>query len=208
MGLAIFTQPIGEGFHPPLLGLGDLASHLLDDALELCCKFFDLLRAGVLARQENVFVERHAVPFPCSRPHPARSPSSPFGKGSKAQKAGTQDAGPRGPCRWAAVRSAPGQGRAETGFISGRGQKARCCWVRQVLLGAKSTHVLDRAQTALFRAQVVVRGAGMVAAFVFPGQGSQSVGMGKALADRFATARAVFEEVDAALGEKLTSVMW
>jgi [acyl-carrier-protein] S-malonyltransferase len=48
----------------------------------------------------------------------------------------------------------------------------------------------------------------MVAAFVFPGQGSQSVGMGKSLADRFAIARAVFEEVDAALGEKLTSVMW
>src|SRR5437660_8750949 len=45
-------------------------------------------------------------------------------------------------------------------------------------------------------------------AFVFPGQGSQAVGMGKALADAFAPARSVFEEVDAALGEKLTRVMW
>jgi [acyl-carrier-protein] S-malonyltransferase len=45
-------------------------------------------------------------------------------------------------------------------------------------------------------------------AFVFPGQGSQAVGMGKALADAFAPARAVFEEVDAALGEKLTRTMW
>jgi [acyl-carrier-protein] S-malonyltransferase len=45
-------------------------------------------------------------------------------------------------------------------------------------------------------------------AFVFPGQGSQAVGMGKALADAFAPARAVFEEVDAALGEKLTRIMW
>jgi [acyl-carrier-protein] S-malonyltransferase len=45
-------------------------------------------------------------------------------------------------------------------------------------------------------------------AFVFPGQGSQAVGMGKALADTFAPARVVFEEVDAALGEKLTSIMW
>jgi [acyl-carrier-protein] S-malonyltransferase len=45
-------------------------------------------------------------------------------------------------------------------------------------------------------------------AFVFPGQGSQAVGMGKALADAFAPARAVFEEVDAALGERLTSIMW
>jgi [acyl-carrier-protein] S-malonyltransferase len=48
----------------------------------------------------------------------------------------------------------------------------------------------------------------MAAAFVFPGQGSQAVGMGKALADAFAPARAVFDEVDAALGEKLTKVMW
>src|SRR5438132_4094009 len=45
-------------------------------------------------------------------------------------------------------------------------------------------------------------------AFVFPGQGSQAVGMGKALADAFAPARAVFEEVDAALGQKLTRTMW
>jgi len=45
-------------------------------------------------------------------------------------------------------------------------------------------------------------------AFVFPGQGSQAVGMGKALADSFPAARAVFDEVDAALGEKLSAVMW
>jgi len=45
-------------------------------------------------------------------------------------------------------------------------------------------------------------------AFVFPGQGSQVVGMGKALADAFGPARAVFEEVDAALGEKLTRIIW
>ncbi len=48
----------------------------------------------------------------------------------------------------------------------------------------------------------------MSLAFVFPGQGSQAVGMGKALADAFAPARAVFDEVDAALGEKLTRTMW
>jgi [acyl-carrier-protein] S-malonyltransferase len=48
----------------------------------------------------------------------------------------------------------------------------------------------------------------MSVAFVFPGQGSQAVGMGKALADAFAPARAVFDEVDAALGEKLTRTMW
>jgi len=48
----------------------------------------------------------------------------------------------------------------------------------------------------------------MGAAFVFPGQGSQTVGMGRALAEAFASARAVFEEVDAALGEKLSATMW
>ncbi|MFN4194189.1 MAG: ACP S-malonyltransferase, partial [Tabrizicola sp.] len=48
----------------------------------------------------------------------------------------------------------------------------------------------------------------MTVAFVFPGQGSQAVGMGKALAETFPVARAVFDEVDAALGEKLSAVMW
>src|ERR1700727_861391 len=45
-------------------------------------------------------------------------------------------------------------------------------------------------------------------AFVFPGQGSQTVGMGKALADALPAARLVFEEVDAALGERLSDVIW
>lgn len=48
----------------------------------------------------------------------------------------------------------------------------------------------------------------MSIAFTFPGQGSQAVGMGKALAERFAEARAVFEEVDEALGQKLSDIMW
>ena len=48
----------------------------------------------------------------------------------------------------------------------------------------------------------------MSVAYTFPGQGSQTVGMGKALAEAFPVARAVFDEVDAALGENLTSVIW
>ena len=48
----------------------------------------------------------------------------------------------------------------------------------------------------------------MTIALVFPGQGSQAVGMGKALADTFIPARQVFEEVDAALGERLSDTIW
>ena len=48
----------------------------------------------------------------------------------------------------------------------------------------------------------------MSIAFVFPGQGSQVVGMGKALADRFAAARNVFDVVDEALGENLAAIIW
>ena len=48
----------------------------------------------------------------------------------------------------------------------------------------------------------------MSRAFVFPGQGAQAIGMGRALAEAYPTARAVFDEVDAALGEKLSALIW
>ena len=48
----------------------------------------------------------------------------------------------------------------------------------------------------------------MTIAFVFPGQGAQTIGMGKALAEAYPTARAVFDEVDDALGEKLSEMIW
>src|SRR5690242_209255 len=48
----------------------------------------------------------------------------------------------------------------------------------------------------------------MAVAFVFPGQDSQTVGMGKTLAANFAAARQVFEEVDAALGAKLSNTIF
>ncbi|WP_407493549.1 ACP S-malonyltransferase [Pseudooceanicola sp. MF1-13] len=48
----------------------------------------------------------------------------------------------------------------------------------------------------------------MSRAFVFPGQGAQTIGMGKALADAYPAARAVFQEVDDALGESLSSLIW
>ena len=48
----------------------------------------------------------------------------------------------------------------------------------------------------------------MARAFVFPGQGAQVIGMGRALAEAYPASRAVFEEVDAALGEKLSTLIW
>ena len=48
----------------------------------------------------------------------------------------------------------------------------------------------------------------MTRAFLFPGQGSQAVGMGKALAEAFPAARETFQEVDDALSQKLSRLMW
>jgi [acyl-carrier-protein] S-malonyltransferase len=48
----------------------------------------------------------------------------------------------------------------------------------------------------------------MSRAFVFPGQGSQAIGMGRALAEAYPAAKAVFDEVDEALGEKLSALIW
>ena len=48
----------------------------------------------------------------------------------------------------------------------------------------------------------------MVRALVCPGQGAQSVGMGKSLAEEYSSAKTIFEEVDEALGEKLSTLIW
>ncbi|MEP2784997.1 MAG: ACP S-malonyltransferase [Pseudoruegeria sp.] len=48
----------------------------------------------------------------------------------------------------------------------------------------------------------------MTRAFVFPGQGAQTIGMGKALAEAYPSAKAIFEEVDDALGESLSALIW
>ncbi len=48
----------------------------------------------------------------------------------------------------------------------------------------------------------------MSRAFIFPGQGAQTIGMGRDLADTYPAAQAVFEEVDAALGENLSALIW
>jgi [acyl-carrier-protein] S-malonyltransferase len=48
----------------------------------------------------------------------------------------------------------------------------------------------------------------MTRAFVFPGQGAQTIGMGRDLAEAYPAAKAVFDEVDEALGEKLSDLIW
>jgi [acyl-carrier-protein] S-malonyltransferase len=74
------------------------------------------------------------------------------------------------------------------------------------MCGAKHPAELDSAGIAVSFAAFTVQA--MTIAFVFPGQGSQTVGMGKPLADAFAAARQVFDEVDAALGERLSDTIW
>ena len=48
----------------------------------------------------------------------------------------------------------------------------------------------------------------MSRAYVFPGQGAQTIGMGQALAEAYPSAKAVFDEVDDALGQKLSTLIW
>ena len=48
----------------------------------------------------------------------------------------------------------------------------------------------------------------MSRAFVFPGQGAQTIGMGRALAEAWPVSQAVFDEVDDALGERLSALIW
>src|SRR5262245_21394203 len=74
--------------------------------------------------------------------------------------------------------------------------------------GRPSVVLTDRNETVSLAAPQGPLSATMSIAFIFPGQGSQAVGMGAELAKAYPSARAVFEEVDAALSQKLSRVMW
>src|SRR5262245_12361603 len=94
------------------------------------------------------------------------------------------------PCGGRPFSSRPG--RAEAGVIGSLAGKARL----------QGPLMLDSGRVAVsfapvFREKLRLSGASVTASFVCPGQGSQAVGMGKALAEAFAPARDVFEEVDA-----------
>src|SRR5262249_19845887 len=78
--LAVLVHAVGEGADAPRLGLGDLAAHLLDHALDLGGQFLDLLGARVLTREKPMLVKRHESPFLKLAQRPAASPSNPSGK--------------------------------------------------------------------------------------------------------------------------------
>src|SRR6202167_6831783 len=63
MCFAVLAEPVGERFYAPIFGLFDRSAEPFDDALQLRGQFLDLLRAGVLARKIDVFVQRHECPF-------------------------------------------------------------------------------------------------------------------------------------------------
>src|SRR5260370_34885342 len=88
MRFAVLSQPIGQRLYAPLLGLCDLSSHLLNHPFELRRELFDLLRAGILARQEDVFIEWHADAFPLSSCSPGAKPFQPLFLGKAPMLAG------------------------------------------------------------------------------------------------------------------------
>src|SRR5579883_2494354 len=67
---------------------------------------------------------------------------------------------------------------------------------------------LTPAPPPLFLAPFAASGETMSLAVVFPGQGSQAVGMGRELAQAFPAARLLFEEIDEALRQNLARLMW
>ena len=67
------------------------------------------------------------------------------------------------------------------------------------------------ASVAGYLGRTILKGgtaATMSRAFIFPGQGAQTIGMGRALAETYPAAKAVYDEVDEALGEKLSDLIW
>src|SRR5258707_7203192 len=112
------------------------------------------------------------------------------------------------------VRSAPGRDPRMARFIRILGAKARESGpIGPPRMTAGNRRRLDTTLScSVFRPDFtdfqLTSGVLMTAAFIFPGQGSQAVGMGKALAEAFPAARAVFDEVDAALGQKLSTSIW
>jgi len=204
MCLAVLPQAIGERLDAPLFSFGDLAAHLLDHAFELGRYFFNLLSAEILARKHDVFIKRHCWCLSLSFSRPGAQPFEP-GKARKLRRrkhrTTDQQSYRSAPAKRPSVQF-PARNERRFAVIGSFDESAR-------LDASCSARLLDRTDVAVpERNDDHEPGESMSVAFVFPGQGSQSVGMGKGLADAFSCARGVFEEIDAALGDKLSAVMW
>src|SRR5262249_36158034 len=91
MRLAVLVHAIGEGAHAPVLGLGDLAAGLLDNAGHLGGQFFHLLGARVRTREKNILVKRYGFPSLCwrvSRRQPLRALRKGLGGSSEGGNTG------------------------------------------------------------------------------------------------------------------------
>src|ERR1700756_3888042 len=99
MRLAVFVYPVGEGAYAPVFRLGDLAAVLFDDAGHLSGQLLDLLGARVLAREKNMLVKRHDVPFLVLARFPASSPSRPSERTRGYSEGGNRGRRADWPCR-------------------------------------------------------------------------------------------------------------
>ena len=131
--LAVLADAIGEGLQAPIFVLGDFAAHLPDDTGQLRGQFFDLLRAQILARKVDVFVQRHeclSLRFKSSVLDPGAKPLEPFGERLECSEGGSTGRRAKWPyrlinCAQPAVRSAPNQDRRSARFIGGFLKNAR-----------------------------------------------------------------------------------
>src|SRR2546423_5195980 len=119
MRLAVLADAEGERLDAPVFRVADkLATKPLDDALEVGRHFLDLLRAEILARQIDVFVQWHGMPFPCVSRVRRQAPRALREGREVLRKAGTLDAGPCGP-------AGPWQGRPSVQLPAGIERRAR-----------------------------------------------------------------------------------
>src|SRR5277367_2778435 len=115
MALAVFLDAIGEGTQAPIFLLLDLAVLAFDDGLEVGRECVHLLRADVLARDQEMLIESHVRPFVGLRTERAREPAS----GSDRWDAGRSDIAPIGTPR---RPQPPRGGRIADG--AGKGKRA------------------------------------------------------------------------------------
>src|SRR5580700_7283949 len=112
--LAVLLDAVRKRLHSPRLDLGDRAAERSDLRFDLFRQRFDLLLRNVLARQEDVLVKSHFMPFQLDYPRPARSPSSPGKARTGSFEGGNTGGRTLRSCRKlfknerAALRSAPG----------------------------------------------------------------------------------------------------